>query len=523
MQYDSLRHKQNPAYLIKTSRQAWLMALLSGVLLSLWLGASAILAPVAAQSPATNEVSETAPAETPQAEATPTAAALPSETQVATEEPAGISDETPAPVTPTEETPIPTEETPIPTEETPIPTEEVIQSVRPLFLPVIDNQQPPENVTPETILICSNNRLEVPDNDTNGVQDLLSSLDNRLIHEMAVYLNIQHPWTGDLVVDLTHLETGMSVRLVDRPGVPASTSGCGGDNLISILDDRANQPLEGKCAASVVPAIAGTFRPMQALSALRGHFMAGTWALTVADHSEGDTGRLVSWCMEASLSPSLPTPTPPPQPASLPPSARIYDIYGYNQSMPLSCESRSAVDWARYFGVYIGEYDFFYRLPKSDDPDAGFVGSVYGTWGQIPPDPYGVHAEPVENVLQSLGLSAYAHKQLSWDDLRAEVAAGRPVEAWIVGAANLVDSAYPVFYTASNGHTSVVSRYEHTVLVIGYTPNEVVLLNGANVIYRPLDTFLDSWSILRNMAITARAEPATASLAAEASLEAGGE
>jgi hypothetical protein len=170
--------------------------------------------------------------------------------------------------------------------------------------------------------------------------------------------------------------------------------------------------------------------------------------------------------------------------------------------MPLSCESRSAVDWARYFGVFIGEYDFFNRLPRSDNPEAGFVGSVYGTWGQIPPNPYGVHAEPVAGVLRDLGLSAYAHKKMSWDAVRAEVAAGRPVEVWIVGAANLVSGAYPVYYTAQDGHFSVVSRYEHTVLVIGYTPSEVILLNGGSVITRPLDTFLDSWSILRNMALT---------------------
>jgi subtilisin-like proprotein convertase family protein len=379
-----------------------------------------------------------------------------------------------------------------------------------MFLPLVDHHPIPKNVPPESVLICSNNRLSIPDNDPGGVRDPISSQDGRFIHEMAVYLHIEHPWTGDLVVDLTHMETGLSVRLVDRPGVPASTLGCRGSNLISILDDRANQPLEGKCNSSVVPAIAGTYRPLQALSTLKGRLMRGTWTLTVADHSAYDTGRMVSWCMEAGLSPSLPTATPEPQPLALPQSARITNISGYNQSMPLSCESRSAVDWARYFGVYIGEYDFFNRLPKSDNPDAGFVGDVYGTWGQIPPNPYGVHAEPVAGVLRSLGLSAYAHKRMSWDDVRAEVAAGRPVEAWIVGSANLVNSAYPIFYTARDGHTSVVSRYEHTVLVIGYSPGEVVLLNGGSVIYRPLDTFLDSWSIMRNMAVTTQPELATA-------------
>jgi subtilisin-like proprotein convertase family protein len=501
-QQDRFRAPRHPG----SDRRAGLIPLIGGALLCIWLASSAFLAPAAAQTPHTDEPTESAPAETPLAQATPTATLLPSETETEADGPELIVEDTPEPtgMTPTEPNPTPTEASPMPTEA------DFLQTNRTMFLPLVDNHPIPDNVPPETVLICSNNRLSIPDNDAGGVRDPISSQDSRFIHELAVYLNIEHPWTGDLVVDLTHLETGLSVRLVDRPGAPASTLGCRGSNLISILDDRANQPLEGKCNSSVVPAIAGTFRPLQALSTFTGRLMNGTWTLTVADHSAYDTGRLVSWCMEASLSPSLPKPAPEPQPLSLPSSARITNIYGQNQSMPLSCESRSAVDWARYFGVYIGEYDFFNRLPRSDNPDAGFVGDVYGTWGQIPPNPYGVHAEPVAGVLRSLGLSAYAHKRMSWDDVRAEVAAGRPVEAWIVGSANLVNSAYPIFYTAQDGHTSVVSRYEHTVLVIGYSPGEVVLLNGGSVIYRPLDTFLDSWSIMRNMAVTTQPELATA-------------
>jgi subtilisin-like proprotein convertase family protein len=379
------------------------------------------------------------------------------------------------------------------------------------YLPVVSNHRLPVGVPPETYLVCSSlgSSLNIPDNSVDGARDHIVSQDDRFIHEVAVYLNIEHSWTGDLVVELSHQESGSTVRLVDRIGLPANTAGCSGDNLIAILDDRASQSVDGKCA-STVPSIAGSYQPDEPLESLRGKSLAGTWTLSVADHSQHDTGRLVNWCMEVSASPSLPAPIPDPQPLALPSTARIYNISGQNQSMPLSCESRSAVDWARYFGVSIGEYDFFNRLPKSDNPEAGFVGSVYGSWGQIPPNPYGVHAEPVAGVLRDLGLPAYAHNKLSWDAVRAEIAAGRPVEVWIVGAANLVSGAYPVFYNAQDGHISVVSRYEHTVLVIGYTPSEVILLNGGNIIFRPLDTFLDSWSILRNMAVTSQAEHAAA-------------
>ena len=507
-------HKRASAWIVISNRRIETALLFGLVLLAIGL---AMTAPAVAQSGATDEPTASATSEVTETELATTPDPSASETPGETPTVGETVEPTPTDLATVEVEPAPTipAETPLsPAEDNPeLSAASIVPIPNSLFLPVLDNRRQNSGVSPETVLLCSNNRLDIPDDRSSGVRDFISSQDARFIHEMAIYVNIEHAWTGDLTVDLTHVESGLSLRLVDRPGVPYSSLGCPGDNLISILDDRANQPLENKCASQVVPAIAGTYRPMQALSTLKGRLMSGTWELKVADESPYDTGRLVSWCMEASLSPTLPPVQEPTQPLALPSSARIYNISGQNQSMPLSCESRSAVDWAGYFGVYIGEYDFFNRLPKSDNPDAGFVGNVYGTWGQIPPNPYGVHAEPVAELLRDYGLNAYAHKRLVWDDVRAEVAAGRPVETWIVGAADLVYSAYPVFYTAQDGHTSVVSRYEHTVLVIGYSPSEVVLLNGGSVITRPLDTFLDSWSMLRNMAVTTRAEPATASVA----------
>src|SRR5262245_42302003 len=86
---------------------------------------------------------------------------------------------------------------------------------------------------------------------------------------------------------------------------------------------------------------------------------------------------------------SLSSNTPP---AAPPDSAMIYDFTGHPQTLPLSCESRSAVDWAGYFGYAIGEREFLNDLPASFDPDLGFVGDVRGDWGQVPPYAYGVHA-----------------------------------------------------------------------------------------------------------------------------------
>jgi len=201
----------------------------------------------------------------------------------------------------------------------------------------------------------------------------------------------------------------------------------------------------------------------------------------------------------ASLSENPPPPTPTPPPVTLPSTAVISGVTGEPQSLPLDCESRSAVDWAQYFGVAIDELDFFSLLPHSDNPDKGFVGNVYGQWGQIPPDPYGVHAEPVAEVLRDLGLQAYAHRPLSWDDLRAEIAANRPVIVWIIDS---ISNGIPVYFTPLDGLHTIVARYEHTVIVTGYTASSVYYLNGDTIYSTPVGQFLNSWSALENMAIT---------------------
>ncbi len=200
----------------------------------------------------------------------------------------------------------------------------------------------------------------------------------------------------------------------------------------------------------------------------------------------------------ASLTPSL-TATPPPTPTPVPPaSAFIEGISGRWPAYSLDCESRSAVDWAAYFGVTINELAFFQALPASDNPDLGFVGNVHGAWGQIPPNDYGVHAKPVAKLLRAYGLEADAIYGLSWPALQAEIAAGEPVIVWVVGR---VARGTPVAYTSADGQAHTVVRFQHTVIVIGYDASQVMVLDGDWVYQRNVQDFLDSWRVLGNMAV----------------------
>ena len=183
----------------------------------------------------------------------------------------------------------------------------------------------------------------------------------------------------------------------------------------------------------------------------------------------------------------------------LPPSeAHITNITGDTQKMPLSCEASAATDWAAYFGHTISEFEFQNRLPVSDNPDKGFVGSVFGEWGQIPPAPYGVHADPVAKLLQEYGLNAQAVHAFSLNGIKQEIAAGRPVIVWVTG---LVETGSSVVYFDSEGERTIVAHYQHTVMVIGYNENSVTILDGSKIYQRSNTVFTQSWQSLGFQAI----------------------
>lgn len=184
---------------------------------------------------------------------------------------------------------------------------------------------------------------------------------------------------------------------------------------------------------------------------------------------------------------------------TLPDSAYINGFIGHPQSYNLSCESRSAVDLAAFWGISIDETTFLSNLPRSDNPNVGFVGSAYDAWGATPPYSYGVHATPVAQLLRQYGLNASAHRGLSWDNLRREIVNGRPVIVWVIGS---VWSGVPQSY-ATAGQTVTVAAYEHTMVLIGYDPLSVYLVDASTglVVGHALSDFLSSWAVLGNMAV----------------------
>jgi hypothetical protein len=144
---------------------------------------------------------------------------------------------------------------------------------------------------------CATPNLAIPNNNPTGVTSTLTVSDVAGIADLNLFLRIDHPAVRDLIVTLRHVDTGTSVILIDLPGIPATTTGCTGNDILATLDDEAASPVEDQCAGTA-PTINGVFIPNNLLSAFDGQSVAGTWQLTVSDNRTGNTGGiLVEWCL----------------------------------------------------------------------------------------------------------------------------------------------------------------------------------------------------------------------------------
>ena len=150
----------------------------------------------------------------------------------------------------------------------------------------------------------------------NGIASINSTINvgsSVTIADVNVSVDMPHAWVGDLIFNVSH--DASSAAIIDQPGVPSSTYGCSGDDILATLDDAAAQPVENQCAGSV-PTINGTFSPNNPLSVFNGGSSNGAWTLTVDDtYISADAGSLDGWsieiCTEETGPPPTDTPVPP--------------------------------------------------------------------------------------------------------------------------------------------------------------------------------------------------------------------
>ena len=187
----------------------------------------------------------------------------------------------------------------------------------------------------------------------------------------------------------------------------------------------------------------------------------------------------------------------------LPPSAFIEGVVGHPQEHSLSCESRSATDLASFWGAEFTEGDFFRRLPKSDNPNKGFVGDVDLPPGSLPPLGYGVYVGPVAATLRSFRLDAQARREWSLDGLKAELAAGRPVVVWATYDMKISEI---LSWPSSDGVTSPVVQWQHTFIAVGYDATGIYLVDAYDGVTKHFsyEQFAPAWAQLGRIVVTVR-------------------
>ncbi|WP_146066881.1 Calx-beta domain-containing protein, partial [Candidatus Venteria ishoeyi] len=144
--------------------------------------------------------------------------------------------------------------------------------------------------------ICSGSSVAIPDNNPSGISDSVVFTDSAAIIGIAVSLNVNHEFVGDLAATLTHEDTGTTVNLINRPGGMF----CTGYDIDITLDDSGTLSVQDDCADNTVAYTpSGLYQPAEALSTFSGQNLNGTWTLNVSDHWSGATGMLNNWCVNA--------------------------------------------------------------------------------------------------------------------------------------------------------------------------------------------------------------------------------
>lgn len=135
-----------------------------------------------------------------------------------------------------------------------------------------------------------------------SISDVLTLDEDRLIGDLNITLDADLNRIGDLVATLTHVDSGITAVLVDRPGVPGNPTGCLNGRMAATLDDEAAAAIETACTPGAAGNISGAFRPNNPLSAFDGQRAGGQWRLTLRDASNNQTPDITSvlnsWCVQ---------------------------------------------------------------------------------------------------------------------------------------------------------------------------------------------------------------------------------
>lgn len=154
-------------------------------------------------------------------------------------------------------------------------------------------------------------------------QDIFVNFTPAIVHDIVLSVETTHTWVGDLRFDLSHLDSGNVLTVMNRPGRTSGSSNGNPDNLNSaypiIYDDYAQSGIpaenmgdDGDCDSPVIGDPVGQcpadnyFPAPDPGDGGLGSSFAGvfkgtngfaTWRLCAGDYATGIEGTLTSWSM----------------------------------------------------------------------------------------------------------------------------------------------------------------------------------------------------------------------------------
>ncbi len=159
---------------------------------------------------------------------------------------------------------------------------------------------------------CSTSGAQaIPDASAVGVTQSIVISSSAIVDDLDIDLSITHTWIGDVVVTLSHVDSGRSAVLIDQIG-GSGVNTCDAVNIsgITLDDEGTGGSIENQCVSNLSSPPA--YRPQNTLNVFTGVNIRGTWQLRVTDLAQEDTGSLNSWCITAQVSEAPDEETPAP-------------------------------------------------------------------------------------------------------------------------------------------------------------------------------------------------------------------
>ena len=130
---------------------------------------------------------------------------------------------------------------------------------------------------------------------------------------------LEHTWAGDLVVTVTHVDTGTTASLFNRPQRFPSTTDTGDssdlngtyvfeDGGADFWQETASQPNEGVVTPGTYFASDIAGNPVSLNDLFGGESSAGDWQISISDEFEREVGSFAAWSLEFGTATAVPEP-----------------------------------------------------------------------------------------------------------------------------------------------------------------------------------------------------------------------